>query len=206
MSVMRLAVMGAGSVRCSPAVICSLATYFGERPMEVILYDSDAERLDLFDRFARMCFLAAKNPTTILATEDAQEALAESNKVVLQVGENCARRYLKETRRQGFADFDGSALVEQAIEIMLGQLERHVDVLSLQRAGIDLPVDAFISPQWPGDLTEEERRAVPFQILRWVHGEDYLHEIFRENERSPLKTWLDDANALEFVRHRASAG
>jgi hypothetical protein len=195
----RLAILGAGSVRCSPPVMVSLASYFGERPLEVILYDSDAERLDLFDRFARLCLLASRNPATILATEDAQEALAGADKVIVQVGENCARKYLKGQRRQGFAEMDGSALVEQAMDLMLGLVEKDVQILSLLREGVDLPVDAYVSHEWPGEISEAERRATPFQILRWLHGEEYLHEMFKQYERSPLTSWLDDASTLEFV-------
>src|SRR5947209_12666480 len=104
MSVTRLAILGAGSVRCTTPVIASLATYFGERPLEIRMFDADMERLDLFDRLARLCFMMTKNEHTLISTCDAAEAIENAERAVLQVGENCARRYLRERHRMGIAD------------------------------------------------------------------------------------------------------
>src|SRR4051794_39669255 len=110
MSIMRLAILGGGSVRCSPAVLASLATYFGERPLEIRMFDADVERLDLFDRLARLCFAMTKNPHTLISTTDAVEATEAADRVILQVGENCARKYLKEQHRMGIADLGAEAM------------------------------------------------------------------------------------------------
>jgi hypothetical protein len=76
-------------------VIASLANYFGERPLDVHLWDSDPERLDLFDRFARLCFRMNKSKHSLMASEETQETLVDASAIVLMVGENCASKYLK---------------------------------------------------------------------------------------------------------------
>src|SRR5689334_604604 len=92
---MNLAILGAGSVRCSVPVIASIATYFGERPLDIRLYDADEERLDLFDRFARTVFAFNKNPHRVRTGIDAKELLEDVDRVILQVGRNCARKEAK---------------------------------------------------------------------------------------------------------------
>lgn len=199
MGVTRLAILGGGSVRCSPAVVASLATYFGERPLEIRMYDADLERLDLFDRLARTCFMITKNGHTLISTTDTQEALADADRIVMQVGENCARKYLKERYRMGIADLDADAMIEQAVEEMLAAVPQDVDVLSLQGPGIAIPRVHYCRANWPPEPTASQRQALPHQALRWIRGEDYTHDLLRENEQSPLKRWLNDPTSVEHV-------
>ena len=199
MSPIRMAILGAGSVRCSPAVIASLATYFGERPLEIRMYDADVERLDLFDRLARLCFIMTKNDHGLISTTDAAEASAGADRVILQVGENCARKYLKERHRMGIADLQAAAMVEQAVEEMMGCVPGEAEILNLQRDDIEIPREHYFQTDWPLEPTRSERFAFPHQALRWIRGEEYTYEFLRDQERSPLKSWLDDVNSLERV-------
>jgi hypothetical protein len=199
MNSLRLAIIGAGSVRCTPAVLASLATYFGERPLEVRMFDADVERLDLFDRLARVMFIMTHTTHSLLSTTDATEALVDAERIVLQVGENCARKYLKERHRMGIANLEASAMIEQAVEEILGTAPAEAEILSLQRADILIPRDHFYRVDWLEEPTARERQALPHQALRWIRGEDYTHEILRDFERSPLKAWLDDVNSAERV-------
>ncbi|HWA83843.1 MAG TPA: hypothetical protein VG820_10435 [Fimbriimonadaceae bacterium] len=199
MSSTRLAILGAGSVRCSPAVIASLATYFGERPLEIRMFDADMERLDLFDRLARLCFVMTKNGHSLISTTDAAEAVEDANLIVLQVGENCARKYLKERHRMGIANLDADAMIEQAVEEMLATVPAEVEVLSLQGPGVAIPRVTYHRVTWPPEPTLSERRALPHQALRWIRGEDYVHDLLYEFEQSPLKQWLNDPESLERV-------
>jgi hypothetical protein len=194
---MRLAILGAGSVRCTPAVVASLATYFGERPLEIRMFDADLERLDLFDRFARVCFLMTRSVHTLISTTDAAEACLDADRVILQVGENCARKYLKERHRMGIADLGAAAMIEQAVEELLGGVSPEAEVLSLQRGDILVPRDHYYRLNWLGEPTASDRAALPHQVLRWIRGEDYTHELLREHERSPLKSWLDDVSTAQ---------
>jgi len=201
MSASRLAILGAGSVRCSAPVIASLATYFGERPLEIQMYDSDMERLDLFDRFARLCFVMSKNGHGLTSTTDAAEALEDADRVVFQVGENCARKYLKERHRMGIADLGAEAMIEQAVEEMLGSVPAEAEVLSLMNVKIAIPRSHYYRVEWPSEPTARERSALPHQVLRWIRGEEYTHDLFMEHEKSPLKKWLDDVDSLERVEN-----
>jgi hypothetical protein len=90
-----LAIIGAGSVRCGPPIVASLASYFGERSVNVALWDADAERLDLFERFARTSFSVLKCTHSVFATLEPEEALVGADRVVLALDVNCAKKYLK---------------------------------------------------------------------------------------------------------------
>jgi hypothetical protein len=189
----RLAVLGIGSVRCGAPIIASLATFFGERPLDIRLYDADAERLDLFDRFARVCFLITKAPHGLMSTESPEEALQDAELVVLSLSGNCAIRLLKS---RGVEPAPGP--VPQAIDILdLGSYS-NACILSLQREPLEL--EAYYRTPWPADITDQERAAFPFQLLRWLNEEEYPHELLRQCEKSPLKAWMDNPTTAQFIR------
>jgi len=164
------------------------------------MYDADLERLDLFDRFARLCFMMTKSTHSLMSTTDAVEATEGADRVILQVGENCARKYLRERHRMGIAALDAAAMIEQAIEEMLGTVPAEAEILSLQRKDIVIPRDHYYRLDWLAEPTPSERAALPHQVLRWIRGEDYTHALMRENERSPLKSWLDDVGSAQLVK------
>ncbi len=180
---LKLAVIGAGSIRCSPAVIASLANYYGERLLEVRLYDADEERLDLFDRFARVCFASGQAPHVVFSTPDIEEALECVDAALVQVGTNCARKFLE--AKEGDP-------VPAAIASLLQPLPPSARVLSLFGERLVLPIENYDSIDWPAEPDEEVRRATPHQILRWIRQEEYMHEYLREFEHSPVKEWLDE--------------
>src|SRR5262249_14904762 len=156
-------------------------------------------RLDLFDRFARLCCICTKSTHNIKSTTDAKEALEEADLLVLQVGENCARKFLKGHRRQGFANLERASLIEQSVEDLLDMARPTALALSLIEDPIVFPRDVYRSPDWPPTLTELERMATPLQVLRWVRSEEYIFELLASNEQTPLKTWLDDPSSLPLV-------
>jgi len=185
-----VAVIGAGNVRCTPQVLATLASYFGERPLNIVLYDADAERLDLFDRLART-FLAFTRSTNMLSsTEDPDEALATADRVIVQLDDNGARKLLKLTRR-------ASLKMDAALKKALSNLSPVAEVLSLMPEGVELPLSRYRTMLWPFLDKSFEEVAVPHQALRWIHGEEYPFDFFAEHEDSPLKAWLNDpASAL----------
>jgi hypothetical protein len=166
-------------------LVSSLATYFGERPLEIVLFDADFERLDLVDRFARLAFTATNATHSLRATEDPEEALEDADLVVLQVEENCARKMMHTSR-------DKPARLEEAISKLLALVPDGAHVMSLVG---DLPSDSCFAMDWPAPLTHAEETAVPHQILRYLNGEEYLHQLLKEHQASPLKAWLDDPTA-----------
>lgn len=200
MSAVHLAILGAGSVRCSVPVMACLATYFGERPLEITLYDSDEERLDLVDRYARLCFLTTKSTHNLKSTVDYKEALEGADKVVVQIEENCARKFLKENRRQGFADLVPASLIEQAVDDLVRDIPFTVPVLSLIPDPIVYPRDVYQCEGWPPELTEAEEVVLPHQILRWIRSDEYPYQILDANEHAPLRAWLEDPSVLPLLQ------
>ncbi len=94
MDVKVVTLLGAGSLRCSPVVLASLASYRTDGAFELRLFDANEERLDLFDRFARACLDSTHAPHALIATSDAAEALKDADHVIFALGEDCARRQL----------------------------------------------------------------------------------------------------------------
>lgn len=185
-----LALIGVGNVRCTPPVLATLASYFGERPLDIVLYDADAERLDLFDRLART-FLAFTKSTNLLAgTEDPDEALAVAERVIVQIDANCAARSIgKKVRPQ-------PSHILEALPRLLSNVSPTAEVLSLLPADVIIPVPKYRQVDWPKAIRSQDEVAVPHQALRWIHGEEYPFEFFAEHEDSPLKLWLDDPASI----------
>jgi hypothetical protein len=174
-----------------------LATYFGERPLELRLYDADEERLDLFDRFARAAFLVNDTGHAVTAGTDPVEALEGAQRIILQVGENCAR---KEARASGasVATLE-SELISASLERLLEGREVYADVLSLEPREVRIPLSSYYRLDWPMEQDWETRMATPHQVLRWVRGEEQLYRVFEEYLNSPFKRWLDDVSVATAV-------
>jgi hypothetical protein len=189
-----LAIIGAGNVQCTSPVLATLASYFGERPLDVFLYDADEERLDLFDRLARTFFAFTKSGNTLTSTMDADEALAEAHLVIVQLDLHSAAKALG-LKRTSAKNIFGRALTK-----LLANASPSAEVLSLMEEEVQLPVPAFRRLSWPKHLKEGETVAVPHQALRWIHGEEYPFEFFAEHEDSPLKLWLDDPKTATLVK------
>jgi hypothetical protein len=180
MSAIRLTVLGAGSVRCAIPVIASLASYFGERPLEITFWDADEERLDLFDRFARLCFLLTDSTHTLKSTTSLTDALAQYDRILLQTGRNCVSKAGKATMDNMF--------------VLLSLTD--APLLSLSTEAVKLPYGFADLRNWPPTLTDLERLGVPHQILRFLNGEEYPYSSVREYDRSPIKRWLDDPASI----------
>lgn len=189
-----LAIIGAGNVQCTSPVLATLASYFGERPLDVVLYDADEERLDLFDRLARTFFAFTKSGNTQTSTMDADEALAEAQLVIVQLDLHSAAKAL------GLKRTTAKNIFERALTKLLANVSPSAEVLSLMEEEVVLPVPSFRRLSWPKHLKEGETVAVPHQALRWIHGEEYPFEFFAEHEDSPLKLWLDDPKTATLVK------
>jgi hypothetical protein len=189
---MKLSLLGIGSLRCGAPIVASLATYFGEQPLEICMYDEDVERLEIYDRLARLCFLTTEAPHRLVSTDDPDEAIADSEFIVLSIGENCARRYL--ARRGVEPDSEPVAQVIDLID--LGQ-QPQASILSLQKVPIRL--DGYYQVSWPDDLPNDERTFYPLQLLRWLNEEEHLHDLLKQCSKSPLKAWLDNPTTADYV-------
>lgn len=197
----KVAILGVGSLRCMPPVISALATYAGERPLEVRLYDADLERLDLMDRFARVCFQITNSTHDVRFRPDPKEALEEVDRIVLMVGRNCARKLMGIK----FSDFSrqDDGMISTALRILMEDAPPEADVLSLERKSVSIPVSLFRKMDWPGEPKDEDLRWLPHQILRWIKAEETMYKFLDEQEDSPFKAWLDDPNAADLVVNRS---
>ena len=195
----RIAVLGAGSVRCMPAIAGSLATFFGERPLDVRLFDGDEERLDLFDRFCRVLFTFNRAGHTMSATLDPVEAMDGVERIILCVGQNCAVRYFRAARKGGVATGFGLGLVDQLVEVLAASIPDRLEVLSLLGEGYSVPLPDYRRLDWPPEPSPSVRAATPHQILRFLNGEEYPYAILSAAAESPLKAWLEDASSAPIV-------
>src|ERR1700722_6728373 len=201
----RIAVLGAGSLRCMPGIAGSFAAFFGERPLEVRLFDADVERLDLFERFFRLLFRFNQAGHELSATPDPLEALDSAERVIFCVGENCAQKYFRAVRRSGSATGSQFGLVEQVVEALTPSIPDNVELLSLLGADVPVPFPHYRRSPWPPAPTAVERAAIPHQILRFLNGEDYPHALLKEASTSPLKGWLEDVETIPSILGRREA-
>lgn len=195
----QITVLGAGSVRCATPIVASLASYFGEKPIEVALYDPDEERLDLFSRLAKVCCTIVDNRFPMKITTDPEEALAGAEIAVLGLDENGAKVYQRAAGRIGKKDPMDSDLFSAAVEEILAHFSPEGDLLSLLEPNIRIPRSTYYRLEWPSDLSAEERASLPHQVLRWIRGDEYPFDLIERHGRSPLKAWLDDRSCAQLV-------
>jgi len=162
----RLTVIGAASVRYAPAICGGLACFFGERPLEIRFWDPDAERLDLFDRFARYLFKLNKTPHLLISTDDPAEAIFGADRIVIGLDAHGANLY-----REG-ADSDA------AVALLAPSFPDGAAILDL-RADPTIP-----------EPDEDALRALPHMVMRYLHGDEYAYEFLQEQQSSPVKRWL----------------
>ncbi len=196
-----MAILGAGSLRCMPPVVSALSTYFGERPLEIRLYDADEERLDLMDRLARHSFQLTKATHDLLYRPNPAEAIDGADRIVLMVGRNCARKFMR-VKFSGVSSQD-DLMITSTLGTLLANAPPEADILSLERKSVGVPVSFFRRMDWPGEMSDEDLRWLPHQILRWIKAEETLYEFLDAQEASPFKAWLDDPNAAEIVINRS---
>jgi hypothetical protein len=165
MEAQRLTVLGAASLRYGPTICGGLAGYFGERPLEIRFWDADPERLDLFDLFARYLFKLNKTPHLLLSTEDPLEAIYGTDRIVVALDDHCAARF-------------GKVTPQEALDVLRPHFPDGVEVLDLRG-----------DPTIP-EPTEDEERALPHTIMRYLRGDEYAYEFLNEQENSPVRLWL----------------
>ncbi len=162
----RLTVLGAASLRYGPTICGGLACYFGEQPLEITFWDPDPERLDLFDLFARYLFTLNKTPHRLLSTADPHEAIFGADRIVLALDDHGADRFVPD------------ATSVTVIEALRQEFPDGAQILDLRED------DAIPEP------TEEEIRALPHDIMRYLRGDDWAYGFLREQEESPVRRWL----------------
>lgn len=93
-----VAVMGIGSLRAGPHIAAALAACPSDIPLDIRLWDGSAERLDLFDRFLRVCLQVTDYGHEVRSFGGhPADALTGATAVILALHEDGARRHLQPT-------------------------------------------------------------------------------------------------------------
>lgn len=189
--------LGIGNVDCGPAIIGALANYFGERPLDVVLWDADPERLDLFARFALAAFSFNNNAHEVFATTDAAEALFEPWRIILSLDGHCAKKLLGLAGTAGKpAPAHVRSLAVQAIE-KLGT--SNATILSLLEPEVAVSIGPYYRLPPPPPPNDEQRTQWPHQIHRWIREDEFMWGFLHEHEQSPIKSWLDNLSCASLV-------
>ncbi|MBS1709059.1 MAG: hypothetical protein JSS65_10095 [Armatimonadetes bacterium] len=140
-----VAVIGVGNLRCGPPVLATLASWYPDVPAQVRLFDASEERLDLFDRLARLLFDHTGNETGLKATNDLDEAVADATDLVLCLHEDCARRMVGPRQARWLDNLAGE---DESHLLSRGDPNRPTPVDQLSsatRAMIEVPVETSMS-------------------------------------------------------------
>jgi hypothetical protein len=143
-------VVGAGSVRCAPPVLSSVAAPRFERPIELRLYDANAERLDLMARLAERLFEIARVEHEVQSTDSLDEAVRGSDAVVVCLYEDCARRMTGKTTARVLLQTD-PVDGDKIIELHRGDLNQPTPFDELS----PMTLAALSTPEG-GDVTREQ--------------------------------------------------
>lgn len=188
---MQVAVLGIGGLTFGPGIVGCLATYFGERPLFVRLYDADEERLDFMQRFLRTCCVFNQNDAQVFMTADPKEAVLDATHTILSVEPNCAMKILKVQA----SEHRDSYLISTAIEQLAKETPLTAPILSLLPPDVAIPLPSYYRLEEPLPMMEGEPSTWPHQILRWINADEYPIEFLKEHAKSPLKAWLDDVES-----------
>ena len=92
MSRRSLALIGAGSVRCCPSVLASIAALSALEDLDIRLYDANQERLDLYFQLAGTIMDLSDREHDVFRRPVLEEALDKADVVILTLNEDCSRR------------------------------------------------------------------------------------------------------------------
>lgn len=175
----------------APAVIAALGTYFGERPLEVRLFDPDEERTDLMHRFAEMVFQIEKTGHRLIACDHLGEALAGADRVVLSPESNFARKLARLS--------DPAQAWEVALSSVARAIPPECSCLSLLGDEVRVPLRHYYRLEWPPAIGDRALNSMPHRVLRWLRTDEHVQPFLKEHAGSPLKHWIEDPSQAELV-------
>lgn len=201
----KIAVIGAGSLRCGMPVLSSLFHCSLPQGTRITLYDVHREALDLLTRLARCLSAEADSKHIIESGEDLAWALDDATTVILcfGLGEQRRERWRNWLSAAGVVDPRGRvALLARAVLLnpvfeelneRLYPLSDSVTVINLVRpvdlTGMLLAVPA-IHLNWPPEIADERRIPMVHHILRLVRGDEYVTEELKNGAETPLVVTL----------------
>ncbi|MCL6624858.1 MAG: hypothetical protein K6T17_09625 [Fimbriimonadales bacterium] len=219
----KIAIIGAGSLRCGMPVLASLFHCPLPQGTRVALYDVHQEALDLLTRLARCLSSEADGKYVIEPAEELSWALDDATTIILcfGLGERGRERWRSWLSEAGVEDSRGRlALLARAILLNpsfeglnehLYSLNDSVTVINLVRP-IELTGMLLAAPavhlDWPPEMTEERRIPMVHHILRLVRGDEYVAEELKNGAETPLVTTLSRPERTRVNRFdpRAVAG
>ena len=98
--------LGVGDLRTGPPVIGSLANFFGERSLEVRLWDPSREVLDIMDRFARECFKWNGAEHHLVALNDLDECVESVDGLIICANAGASVASITEARLEDIPRMD----------------------------------------------------------------------------------------------------
>lgn len=105
--------VGAGNMRCAPAIAAGLAVWCPDEFADIRLFDTNEERLDLVDRLVRECLDREDAELSVKSGSDLEEALDGVTDVIFTVHEDCARRFFGQREVVLFEPLDPASVPDQ---------------------------------------------------------------------------------------------
>lgn len=174
MEPMVLCVVGAGNPFLAPTMLGTLASYFGERSIDLRLYDPSAEMVDLFDRLARLLFKLGKADHSIRSGDKYAELLEGADRVLLMLEDRSAK-ILVGAREDAVEE--AHALVSKSIPAGCWRLTVDDDLCRMFN--------------WPVPDRDAPKPGLLLQISRYLLAEESPMHLIADNDRSLFKSWLD---------------
>ena len=186
----KIAIIGCGSLRLGAPVIASVFAAKPPTGTVIHLTDPEPERLDLFERLARMLTSELKSETLILADDNSSEAIRGATHVALCFGLGRKKARLSEWESSGASLTP--ELRELARAILLNDIFEHINDRLAQSAE-PMTLVNFVRPiqltsqllskaarhvRGP-ELADEERVPKAHEILRWIKGDEYVHDLLK---------------------------
>lgn len=220
MRAVRVAVLGAGSLRCGPHVASALAQWKPDDLVDIFLWDANEERLDLFDRLLRRFLDVADTRHTVTSSSEDFDILRSSGAVIASLHEDCCRRLLGLRRAALFTHEEPfltgdpnkptppdklSLSSQNILSIPVDPYTAREDTLKLARDKLSSLLDpnarilnltrgmdwpGSMSLNWPKALDGQESEILPHQVLRWIQGSEPATEILELGLSSPVCEWL----------------
>ncbi len=189
----RIAVLGAGSLRCAPEVLATLIRADLPEESAIWLSDEFEEGLQLAEMLASRLIQDSGQLLRVVATTSAEESLEGADTVILCYGGGLWHRggvsmsalgeHLEVLRLHRLLD------VFETVNRCLASEERPVTVINLSRP-VQITAKLLQRPaihlDWPLPLGVDERVPRAHQILRWARGEDPTHALLESVVQSPL--------------------
>ena len=187
-------IVGAGSLRCGPPVLASIAVKRFERPLEIRLFDANGERLDLMSRLALRLFEVTNSDHDVLKRSSLDEAMFETDAVIVSLYEDCAKRMTGKTSSRLLLPSD-PVDPERVSELHRGDINRPTPFDELS----PMTLEALSMPEDP--RTRDEAVADAMSLVADRVGSALVLDLTREVDISTPHTKADWPAPLDASNH-----